>query len=219
MRIGVLGTGMVGETIAGKLVEVGHEVKMGSREAGNEKAVAWAEGAGEAASEGTFADAAEFGELVVNSTSGMHSLEALEAAGAANLAGKTLLDTANPLDFSGGFPPTLSIVNDDSLGEAIQRAFPDANVVKSLNTVNAGVMTDPSALGEQTNIFICGDDSGAKAQVMELLETFGWLSGDIIDLGDITAARAVEMYLPIWLRLMGALDGPQFNIRLVRPQG
>ena len=207
---------MVGQTLAGKLVELGHEVKMGSREAGNEKAVEWAGSAGEGASEGSFEDAAASAELVVNATSGMASLEALEAAGAENLAGKVLIDVANPLDFSQGMPPTLTVSNDDSLGERIQRAFPDARVVKALNTINTSVMVAPVDLGESTNVFICGDDEGAKAQVIELLETFGWLSGDIVDLGDISMARGPEMYLPLWLRMMGALGTAQFNIRIVR---
>jgi predicted dinucleotide-binding enzyme len=216
MRIGVLGTGTVGQTLAGKLVDVGHEVRMGSREAGNEKAIEWAAAAGEAASEGTFADAAQFAELVVNATAGGASLEALRAAGDENLAGKVVLDVANPLDFSGGMPPTLSVANDDSLGEQIQEAFPEARVVKGLNTVNAAVMVTPDALADSTNLFVCGNDQAAKAQVIELLETFGWLSGDILDLGDISAARGMEMYLPLWLRLMAALETPQFNIRVVR---
>jgi predicted dinucleotide-binding enzyme len=217
MRIGVLGTGIVGQTVASKLVEVGHEVKMGSREAGNEKAAAWVAGVGEGASEGTFADAAVFGELVVNATAGAHSLDALELAGRDNLSGKVLLDIANPLDFSQGMPPTLTVANTDSLGEQIQRAHPDAKVVKGLHTVNSAVMVDPSALGESTNLFICGNDGGAKANVIEILETFGWLSGDIIDVGDITAARGTEAYLLLWIRLMGALGTPQFNIRIVQP--
>jgi predicted dinucleotide-binding enzyme len=157
-----------------------------------------------------------FGELLINATSGSVSVQALEAAGAENLAGKVLVDVANPLDFSGGMPPTLSVCNDDSLGERIQASFPDAKVVKALNTMNASVMVEPDSLGESTNVFVCGNDSGAKARVIELLETFGWLSGDIIDLGDITAARGTEMYLPIWLRMMGALGTPQFNIRAVK---
>ena len=216
MRIGVLGTGTVGRTLAGKLVEIGHEVRMGSREAGNEQAIEWVAAAGEAGSEGAFADAAQFAELVVNATAGGASLEALRAAGAENLAGKVLLDVANPLDFSGGMPPTLSVANDDSLGEQIQEAFPEARVVKGLNTVNAAVMVSPDALAESTNLFVCGNDQAAKGQVIALLETFGWLSGDIIDLGDISAARGMEMYLPLWLRLMAALETPQFNIRAVR---
>lgn len=193
---------------------------MGSRQAGNEAAVEWAAEAGEAAGEGTFADAAAFGEeVVVNATSGAAALDVLEMAGGENLAGKVLWDISNPLDFSGGFPPTLAVANDDSLGERIQRAHPDARVVKALNTVTASVMVSPSSLGEETNLFLCGDDRSAKARVMEILETFGWLSGDIIDLGDITAARAMEMYVILWVRIMGALDTAAFNVRVVRGEG
>jgi 8-hydroxy-5-deazaflavin:NADPH oxidoreductase len=216
MKFGVLGTGMVGQTLGGKLVELGHEVKMGSRRAGNEKAVAWASEAGERASEGSFADAAEFGEVVVNATSGTAALEALEAAGGGNLAGKVLIDVANPLDFSQGMPPRLSVCNDDSLAEQIQRAYPDARVVKALNTINASVMVSPGALGESTNVFVSGNDDGARAQVTELLQSFGWREGQVLDLGDVSAARGTEMYLPLWLRLMGALGTAQFNIGVVR---
>jgi 8-hydroxy-5-deazaflavin:NADPH oxidoreductase len=215
MRFGVLGTGMVGQTLAGKLVELGHEVTMGSRRARNEKAVEWAASAGEGASEGSFADAARFGEILINATTGAASVEALRSAGAENLAEKVLIDVANPLDFSGGRPPTLAVCNDDSLAEQIQRAFPGARVVKALNTVNAAVMVEPGSLGQSTAIFVCGNDQEAKGQVIELLETFGWLSGDIVDLGDISAARGPEMYLALWVRLMGTLGTPRFNIRLV----
>ena len=216
MRVGVLGTGMVGQTLAGKLVEVGHEVRMGSRQAGNEKAVQWAEGAGQGASEGSFADAAEFGELVVNATAGGASVEALQAAGAGNLAGKALMDVANALDFSAGMPPTLTVSNDDSLGERIQAAFPEARVVKALNTINAAVMVAPGELGNSTHIFVCGNDEAAKHEVTELLRSFGWGAENVIDLGDITSARGVEMYLPLWLRLMGTLGTAAFNIAVVR---
>jgi predicted dinucleotide-binding enzyme len=215
MRIGVLGTGIVGRTLGGKLVELGHEVRMGSRQAGNENAVEWAQGAGEGASEGTFADAAEFGELLINATGGKVSLEALGMAGAENLAGKVLIDVSNALEFGDG-PPVIGVAPDDSVGERIQAAFPDARVVKALNTMNTSVMVAPGSLGESTNAFVCGNDDAAKAQVIELLETFGWLSGDIVDLGDISAARGAELYVALWMRLMGALGTPAFNIRLVR---
>lgn len=216
MRIGVLGTGIVGRTLGGKLVELGHEVRMGSREAGNDAAVEWVQSARESASEGTFADAAEFGELVINATGGKVSVDALSMAGAENLAGKVLIDVSNSLDFGGGGPPVVGVSVDDSLGERIQAAFPDARVVKALNTMNAALMVAPGSLGETTNVFVCGDDDAAKAQVIELLETFGWLSGDIVDLGDISAARGAELYVALWVRLMGALGTPQFNIRIVR---
>jgi predicted dinucleotide-binding enzyme len=216
MKIGVLGTGVVGETIATKLVELGHEVKMGSRQAGGEKALAWVEKAGDGAAEGTFADAAAHGEEVVfNCTSGTAALEALEAAGSERLGGKTLVDVANPLDFSQGMPPTLSVCNDDSLGEQIQAAFPDAKVVKALNTVNAAVMTDPGSVPGEHVLPICGDEE-AKPRVKELIGEFGWPPERLIDLGDISAARGMEMYLPLWLALMGALGTPTFNVAVLR---
>ena len=194
MKVGVLGTGSVGKTIGTKLVGLGHEVSMGSRSATNENAADWVGAAGAGASQGTFADAAAFGELVFNCTAGTVSLEALGAAGEGNLSGKVLVDVSNPLDFSKGMPPTLSVCNDDSVGEQIQRAFSEARVVKTLNTVNAGVMVDPASVPGEHDIFICGNDDGAKAQVSELLQSFGWPAERIVDLGDITAARGPEMY-------------------------
>jgi len=202
--------------LGNKLVELGHEVRMGSREAGNERAVEWARSAGDRASEGAFADAAEFGELLINATAGAASLEALRSARAENLAGKVLVDVANALDFRDGGGPVVGVALDDSVGERIQEAFPDAKVVKALNTMNASVMVAPDSLAESTNVFVCGNDAGAKARVIELLETFGWLSGDIVDLGDISAARGAELYVALWVRLMGAAGTPEFNIRLVR---
>ena len=215
MRIAVLGTGVVGRTIGSKLVEIGHEVRMGSRRAGNDAAVAWAEEAG-AAGEGSFGDAAGFGEIVFNCTAGGSSLDALAAAGEANLAGKVLIDVANPLDFSAGMPPTLSICNDDSLGERIQATFPEARVVKALNTVNSAVMVEPARVGGDHVVFVCGEDAGAKGEVEELLGSFGWPAERIVDLGGIAAARGTEMYLPLWLTLYGKLGRGDFNIALER---
>ena len=216
MRIGVLGTGMVGNAIAGRLVELGHTVMMGAREAGNERARAWVETAGDGASEGSFADAAAFGELVVNCTSGAHSLDALEAAGRENVAGKVLIDVANPLDFSAGMPPTFTVANTDSLGEQVQRALPDAKVVKALNTMNCQVMVEPNRVPGDHAVFMCGDDADAKRQVRELLEGVGWPSVRIIDLGGIEAARGTEMYVALWVRLWGTLGTGDFNIAVVR---
>jgi predicted dinucleotide-binding enzyme len=215
MRIGVFGTGTVGQTLATKLASLGHEVTMGSREAGNDKAVAWAKQAGDSASEGTFADAAAAGEVVINATAGTASVEALRQAGADNLSGKVLIDVANPLDFSQGMPPRLGVCNDDSLGEQIQREFPDARVVKTLNTVNAGVMVDPQAVAASHTIFVAGDDAAAKEQVRELLGSFGWQADDVLDLGDISAARGTEMYLPLWLRLWGATGTANLNVKVL----
>jgi predicted dinucleotide-binding enzyme len=216
MRIGVLGTGMVGQSLATKLVGLTHAVSMGSRSATNEAAAQWADAAGDLASNGTFADAAAFGDLVLNCTAGSASLAALEAAGPEHLRGKVLIDVANPLDFSGGLPPSLFVSNTDSLAEQIQRRFPDASVVKALNTVNHQVMVEPSRVAGEHDVFICGDDPVAKGVAADLLETFGWSGEAIHDLGDITAARATEGYLLLWLRLVQALSTADFNIRIVR---
>ncbi len=216
MKIAVLGTGMVGATIANKLVALGHEVRMGSRTADNEKGQAWlAQAASAKASLGDYASAAAFGELVFNCTAGTASIAALEAAGASNLEGKLLIDIANPLDFSKGMPPQLAIFNDDSLGEQIQRKFPGAKVVKTLNTVNCNLMVDPSRVPGEHTMFMSGNDAEAKAQVRGILtEWLGWR--DVLDLGDISTARGTESYLPLWLRLWGALKTPDFNIAIVK---
>jgi predicted dinucleotide-binding enzyme len=226
MKIGVIGTGSVGQTVAAKLAALDHGVVIGTRDPaatlarsepdmrGNPPFKVWHErhaGVGL----GTFAEAAAHGELVVNATSGEVSLDALRAAGADRLAGKVLIDIANPLDFSRGFPPSLSVCNTDSLGEQIQRAFPTARVVKTLNTVNAAIMVDPGQLaGGDHTMFVCGDDAVAKATVTALLASFGWR--DVVDLGDITNARATEMILPIWVRLFSVTRSPSFNFKLVR---
>lgn len=216
MKIGVLGTGTVGRTIATKLVALGHEVTMGSRTADNEQAAEWVAEAGDRAAQGTFADAAAFGEIVFNCTAGVASLEALGSVSTDDLAGKILVDVSNPLDFSQGMPPTLAVSNTDSLAEQIQRALPDARVVKALNTVNAMVMVDPRRVPGEHDLFVCGNDPDAKARVSQLLESFGWPSGSIVDLGGIEAARGTEAYLLLWLGLMGALGTSAFNIRIVR---
>ena len=201
MRIGVLGTGVVGRTIAGKLRELGHEVLVGSRSAG-EDAV-------------PFAEAAAHGELVFNCTNGNASLQALGAAGEENLAGKVLVDVANALDFSQGSPPLVGVAEGGSVGELIQRDFPAAKVVKALNTMNADVMVDPSSVPGEHDVFICGNDSEAKTRVAELLQSFGWPAERILDLGDITAARGQEGYVALWVQLMGVVGGPAFNIHVV----
>ncbi len=215
MKIGVLGTGMVGSAIASKLVSLGHEVKMGSREAGNEKGRHWAASAGAGASAGTFAEAAKFGEVVFSATLGEAALKALQAAGKENLRHKVLVDVSNPLDFSRGMPPTLfTAAAGDSLGERIQKEFPEAKVVKALNTVNASVMSDPARVHGESDLFLCGNDPGAKEKVTTLLRSFGWKS--ILDLGDITGARGMEAYLLLWLRLYGVLKTTDFNVKIVR---
>jgi predicted dinucleotide-binding enzyme len=216
MRIAVLGTGGVGATLASAFVASGHEVRMGSRTAGNEKAVAWVAATGDGASEGTFADAAAWGELVVNATGGLVSVDALAAAGAENLSGKVVLDVSNPLDFSDGFPPQVVQPDGRSLGELLQATFPDAHVVKTLNTMNADVMVGPRSLPGTHAVFVAGDSTDAKAVAADLLRGFGWQSDEIIDVGGITAARGLELYLPLWLSLMGSFGSPAFNVSIVR---
>jgi predicted dinucleotide-binding enzyme len=226
MRLGILGTGTVGKTVAARLADLGHEVMVGTREPaetlsrtepdayGNPPFSAWQEEHPEVLL-GTFGEAAAHGEMVVNATAGAVSLEALELAGEDNLNGKILIDIANPLDFSKGMPPTLLVSNTDSLGEQIQRRFPEAKVVKTLHTVNAYLMVDPAQLAATDHtVFVSGDDEEAKAQVTELLRSLGWT--DILDLGDISTARGTEMLLPVWVRLFGVLQKPTFNFKIVR---
>ncbi|MFE4197789.1 NADPH-dependent F420 reductase [Paenarthrobacter sp. NPDC056912] len=216
MKIAVLGTGMVGHTLAGKLVSLGHEVTMGSRESGNPKGEEWARQAGPLAAAGSFSDAAGRSELIVNATPGTVSLAALAEAGEANLRGKILLDVSNPLDFSHGFPPSLTVCNTDSIAETIQRTYPQVRVVKSLNTVSAPVMVDPGRLAGDHDIFMAGNDQAAKSTVSGLLQEFGWVPGHIRDLGGLDAARALEMWLPLWLRIfMQQPQGKMFNIGIV----
>jgi 8-hydroxy-5-deazaflavin:NADPH oxidoreductase len=226
VRFGIFGTGVVGKTIAARLTGLGHEVVIGTREPeetmsrtepdayGNPPFGAWQEEHPEVRL-GTFGQAAAHAEMVVNATAGAVSLEALEQAGEDNLNGKIVIDVANPLDFSKGMPPTLSVSNTDSLGEQIQWRFPEAKVVKTLHTMNAYLMVDPAQLAATDHtVFVSGDDAEAKATVTELLRSFGWT--DIIDLGDITTARGTEMMLPIWVRLFGVLQKPIFNFKIVR---
>jgi 8-hydroxy-5-deazaflavin:NADPH oxidoreductase len=227
MRIGVLGTGMVGRALAGRLAELDHEVVIGTRDVeqtlartdtdsiGNPPYAEWQQD-NLSVRLVPFAEAGAHGELIVNATAGTGALSALEAAGAANLSGKVLADVANPLDFSQGFPPLLSVANADSLAEQIQRAFPDARVVKTLNTMNAYVMIEPSRVPGRHSAFLAGEDAAAKETVKGLLREFGWPEESMIDLGGIRAARGTEMYLPLWLSLMGVLGTGDFNIQVVK---
>jgi predicted dinucleotide-binding enzyme len=217
MRIGVLGTGMVGKSIASKLVDVGHEVCMGSRTADNEEATAWAAGSGDGATHGTFADAAAFGELLFNCTGGTVTLAACEAAGEDNIGDKVLIDVSNALDFSHGMPPSLAVANTDSVGEQLQRRFPRARVVKSLNTMNHSVMVDPASVPGYHNVFVSSDDADAKETAGGILGQFGWPEDAIIDLGDIKSARGAEAFVLFWVFLRGALGGNQFNLGVVPP--
>ncbi|MFB7366389.1 NADPH-dependent F420 reductase [Streptomyces hydrogenans] len=215
MRIAVLGTGEVGRRLATALAGLGHEVGLGSRTADNAEAVKWAE-RHPGAAHGTFADVAARAELVVNATGGLVSLAALEAAGAENLRGKVLVDVSNPLDFSAGFPPKVVTFDGLSLAERIQAAFPEARVVKTLNTMTNTVMVEPGRVPGDHVVFVGGDDEDAKAVVTALLGSLGWPDARITDLGDLTSARATEQLMPIWLRLYGVLGTGDFNFAVCR---
>lgn len=226
MKIAVLGTGSAGRTVAAGLARLGHEVVIGTRDPGATLARQEPDAMGTPpfaqwrgqhvdVALATYDEAAAAAEMVVNLTNGAGSLDALAAAGTRNLAGKVLVDIANPLDLSQGFPPFLNPVNTDSLGEQIQRAFPDAKVVKTLNTMNAGLMVNPGRVaGGDHSVFVSGNDADAKTAVTSLLQSLG--HKDIIDLGDITTARGAEMMLPVWIRLWGALGTADFNFKIAR---
>jgi predicted dinucleotide-binding enzyme len=213
MKIGILGTGMVGEALGTKFIQLGHEVRMGSRTANNESAVKWAKSAGPNASQGTFNDATEFGELVFICLKGAVFLDVAKSLSPGVLSGKVLVDVSNPLDFSQGMPPSLSLCNTNSLGEEVQKAAPSAKVVKTLNIVNCQVMVDPAKGGHPT-MLVCGNDTGAKQKVTSLLKDMGWR--DILDIGDIKNSRGTEMLLPLWLNLFGLFGNAQFGFKVVR---
>jgi len=226
MKIGILGTGMVGQTLAGRLSELGHDVMVGTRDVSATLANTkpspyglppygvWQKNHPKVKL-GTFAEAAAHGELLLNCTSGLSSLEALKAAGEKNLNGKVLIDVSNPLDFSKGFPPSLTVCNTDSLGEQIQRTFPQVRVVKTLNTTNAMIMANPSLVPGDHNLFLSGNDESAKSTVRTFLTGMGWKEANLIDLGDITTARGTEQLLPLWVRLYAKFQNPMFNFHVV----
>lgn len=189
---------------------------MGSRSASNEKAAAWVKTNGKNASQGTFSEAAASGEIIFNCVAGSAALEVLKLAGAENMKGKILIDLTNPLDFSKGMPPALSICNTNSLGEEIQKIFPGVKVVKTLNTMWCGLMVNPGMISNADhNVFLSGNDEEAKKLVKELLKSFGWPEKNIMDLGGIVTARGVEMWLPLWLSIYGARKDGAFNLKIV----
>ncbi len=227
MKIAILGTGVVGQTLSEKLVALGHEIYMGTRNVeethakdkpdmfGRPPVSEWIHHIKQV-NLVTFAEAAKNGYMIINATSGQGALEALTLAGKENIHGKVVMDISNPLDYSKGMPPTLSVCNTDSLGEQIQKAFPDVKVVKTLNTMSAYIMVNPALIPGDHNVFMSGNDAEAKAKVKELLKTFGWKEENITDIGDITTCKGTEMLLPIWVRLMGTFQSPMFNFKIVR---
>lgn len=225
MKTAVFGTGIVGQVIANRLASLGHEVAIGTRDVNNTLARTekdaygnppfgeWYKQNKNSVRLGTYSEAASSAEIIFNCTMGQGSVDALKQAG--KLKGKILVDISNPLDFSRGMPPFLSPGNTDSLGELIQRTFPDVKVVKTLNTMNCFLMVNPDALPGDHNVFVSGNDDSAKTQVKEILKSFGWKESNILDLGDITTARGTEQLLPIWIRLYTTLQNPMFNFKIV----
>ncbi|MDP4208074.1 MAG: NAD(P)-binding domain-containing protein [Bacteroidota bacterium] len=214
-KIGILGTGMVGSTIATKMFELGYDVKMGSRSATNEKALEWVVNKGAKASVGTFDEVAAFGEIVFICLKGEAVLPVIKML-KTKLSGKIVVDISNPLDFSKGMPPFLipELTNTNSLGEEVQKALPDSYVVKTLNTVSALIMVAAAKPGGAPSMFLSGNNRDAKQEITALLKLFGW--EDIIDLGDITTARGTEMLLPIWLRTMFVFGHANFAFKVLR---
>lgn len=224
MRIAMIGGGGVGQTLATGLMAKGHEVVIGIRNPTTaelakarpqgETLEAWVAKTGGKVTD--YASAAKGADVVFNVTPGQHSLEALRAAGAENLAGKVLVDVANPLDFSQGMPPFLdpSLTGATSLGEQIQAAFPQVRVVKAFNTVAAAVMVTPGLIPGEHDLFLSGNDADAKAIVKGIAQGFGWTRFE--DLGDLVGARAQEAVLPVWVRLWQAGGTHLVNLRVVR---
>ncbi|MEM9775431.1 MAG: NAD(P)-binding domain-containing protein [Chloroflexota bacterium] len=218
MKFSVLGTGMVGQALANKLMALGHEVMMGARSADNANAAEWRNQYEENAHVGTFAQAADFGEIVIIAAKGEFVLQVAEAAGADNTAGKVVIDVTNPLDFSNGMPPSLipSLSNTTSAAEEVQKILTQARVVKTLNTMNCDIMVDPGRVSGQHDVFISGDSAEAKAAVRSLLQSFGW--DDPIDLGPLSTARGTEGMMPFWLSMWGVVGHADFNYRIIRQE-
>ena len=212
MKMGVLGSGMVAQGLSARLAELGHEIVIGTRD--SDKLKGW-QSSNQRVLIGSFAETAAHGEMIFNATNGAASLNALTMAGEENLADKILVDVSNPLDHSNGFPPSLTVFGKDSLAEQIQRAFPLAKVVKTLNTVTARVMTHPLEVANgDHHVFISANDVDAKSQVTDILRSFGWLH--IFDLGDLSTARGTEAYLLLWVRLYGAMNTGMLNVKIMK---
>ena len=202
MRVGVLGTGEVARRLAGGFRSRGHDVMIGSRDPAKPELREWLSGEGAGVEAGTFAQTAAHGELLVLAVLGNAAEEAIAQAGPENFGGKVVIDAMNPLDFSGGFPPKLSISGEDSLGERVQRALPDARVVKAFNTIGSPYFVDPSFSQGRPTMLIAGNDEDAKRTVTDVLADFGWT--DTVDIGGIAGSRELEAICIVWVKIGGA---------------
>lgn len=199
MRVGILGSGVVGQSLGRGFAGRGHEVVLGTRTPDSEKLAPWKREVGDRGRTGTFAQAAAYGEVLVVAVLGTAAEQAIDLAGPRSFDGKVVIDVTNPLDFSKGMPPGLFVGMTDSLGERIQRKLPRAKVVKCFNIVNNQTMIDPSNTGTKPTMLLCGNDEGAKRKVTEILEQFGW--DDVVDIGGIDGARWLEAHVPLWVRV------------------
>jgi 8-hydroxy-5-deazaflavin:NADPH oxidoreductase len=209
VQIGIVGTGVVARFLGQAWADAGHQVSFGTRDP--EQTRTREEWAGSDLPLAAYVDLE--GQVYVNSTKGDGSLAALKAVGPA-LNGKVVIDTSNALDSTSGFPPSLFVKDTDSLAEQLQRALPEARLVKMFNTMAHEVMVDPAGLPQESTVFVAGNDEKARQTAKELAGDLGWT--DVLDLGDLTAARGLEMYISLWLRIYGVLGRPEFNIKVVR---
>jgi len=213
MRVGVLGSGQVGQRLAAGFRGRGHEVMIGSRDPAKPELVRWLSGEGAGIEAGTFAAAAAHGELVVLAVLGNAAEQAIAEAGPENFSGKVVIDAMNPLDFSGGFPPKLSIAGQDSLGERVQRALPDARVVKAFNTIGSAYFVDPNFTEGDPTMLIAGDDEDAKRAVADVLADFGW--SQTVDIGGIEGSRELEAICIAWVKIGGARGAWDHGFKLL----
>lgn len=213
MKIGVLGTGNVAKVLSPKLISLGHEVTLGSRDPGNSPGAKWAEENG--AKAGTLAEAAASADLVINTAPGLASLDVLTAAGAENLRGKVVIDLSNGIESRDGVV-AVATPNGGSIAEQLQSAFPDARIVKTLNTMAGQVMVDPGRIPGHHTVFVSGNDAAAKAEVADLLRSFGWTDAQILDIGDVVSARATEAALLLFIRLFSTFQTPEFNLSVAK---
>jgi predicted dinucleotide-binding enzyme len=223
MKVGIIGSGVVAQTLGAKLVELGHDVVLGTRDPkklDEKKNMAgtlneWLASVKNKAKIVTFKEAAAHGEILINATHGQASVDALKMAEADKVGPKVLIETANELDFSKGMPPRALSSQDRSVAINIQKAFPNLKVVKSLNTIGANLMVNPKALkGGEHTMFMSGNDKDAKVKVSEILKSFGWT--DIMDLGPIEMAHGQEMLMAMWVALYSSLQNGMIGIKVQR---
>jgi 8-hydroxy-5-deazaflavin:NADPH oxidoreductase len=212
-RVGVLGSGVVGQQLAIGFSGCGHDVMIGTRDPDKPELREWLSGDGAGIRPGSFQEVGAHGELLVLAVLGDAAEQAIAAAGRENFSGKVVIDAMNPLDFSGGFPPKLSITGEDSLGERVQRALPEARVVKAFNTIGNQYFVNPQFSDGQPTMLIAGDDDQAKGTVTDLLADFGW--SDVVDLGGIEGSRELEAICIAWVKLIGVRGSADHGFQLL----